>query len=64
MTGPVRLSVFDIEGRRITALAQDALCATGMNEIVVSTAGWPAGCYLYKLEFAGRVASRRMLVIH
>jgi hypothetical protein len=63
-SGPVRLSVFDIQGRRIATMAQDALCTAGVHEVDLSTAGWAAGCYVYRLEFGGRVASRRMLVIH
>jgi len=59
----VSLVVFDLEGRCMATLLDHAMQCAGTHEAPVSTAGWPSGCYLYRLEAGGVTAARKMLVV-
>lgn len=61
--GPVDLAVFDVQGRRVTSLLKGETRAAGWHDVPVRADGWPAGFYLYRLQAAGEVATRRMVVI-
>jgi hypothetical protein len=64
--GDVRVGVFDVQGRQVAKLAQGPQSA-GQHEI-----GWdgtnasgkplPAGVYFVRLEFAGRVEARKIVI--
>ena len=62
--GPFNVSVYDLQGRRVRVLTQgEATTTAGEHEVVLSTAGWLPGCYIYRLEAEGGTATRKMLVI-
>jgi probable HAF family extracellular repeat protein len=66
--GPVRLSVFDLRGRRITTVVEADMPAGS------HVARWdgrdaagrvtPAGAYVVRLELAGRTIARKVAVLH
>lgn len=59
----VSLAVFDLQGRRVATLLDRALQPAGEHEVRVGSVGWPAGCYLYRLEAGGATLTRKMLVV-
>jgi len=65
--GPVRLVVFDPRGRRVAALVEGEMAAgdhailwRGLDDRGAAVA---SGAYLYRLEAAGRVETRRMTLV-
>jgi hypothetical protein len=60
--GGVRLRVFDLLGREVTVLLDEAR-AGGAHAVPVETARLAAGLYLVRLEWGGEVATRRLLVV-
>jgi hypothetical protein len=64
VSGPVTLSVYDLQGRKTESLCDNLDWSAGSHEVLVYTTGWPAGCYIYRLEASGSLASRKMLVVH
>ena len=60
--GAVRLSVFDVLGRKVAVLVDEPLPA-GHHEATFEAAQLPSGVYLYRLEVAGRILTRRMLFV-
>lgn len=61
-SGPVRLQVFDMLGRRVATLA-DGVMAPGRHEVTFHASGLPSGTYLYRLETAARVTTRTMVLV-
>ena len=61
-TGPVRLSVYDLLGRRVTTLVEGVLPA-GMHQARWEAGGMAGGVYLYRLEAGGVVRTRRMILM-
>jgi len=66
-TGHARLEVYDVAGRRITTLA-DGLHDTGLHQVTwdgrdATGQRVVSGVYLYRLEAAGTVQSRRMMLV-
>ncbi|WP_457651191.1 T9SS type A sorting domain-containing protein, partial [Rhodocaloribacter sp.] len=61
-TGPVRLSVFDLLGRRVTTLVEGVLPA-GMHQARWEAGEAASGVYLYRLEAGGVVRTRRMILM-
>ncbi len=59
----VSLAVYDLQGRRMATLVDHQRSTAGPHDIAVRTEGWPAGCYLYRLEAGGRSITRKMLVV-
>jgi hypothetical protein len=59
----VSLAVYDIQGRRIAKVLDHEARAAGSHSVDVRPAGWPTGCYLYRLEAGGFVATSKMLVL-
>ncbi len=60
--GTVRLEVFDIQGRRVSALAEGTHAA-GNHTVDFDAGGLPAGTYLYRLISPKGVQSRKMVVV-
>ncbi len=60
--GAVRLSVFDVLGRKVAVLVEEPLAA-GRHEATFEAAQLPSGVYLYRLEVADRILTRRMLFV-
>ncbi|PYM07105.1 MAG: hypothetical protein DMD82_06660 [Candidatus Rokuibacteriota bacterium] len=60
---PVTLSVFDIQGRRIATLLDHQLQPAGDHDVLLQADRWRPGVYFYRLEAAGKVATRRMIVV-
>jgi trimeric autotransporter adhesin len=58
----VSLTVFDVQGRRAASLLDDAVLPAGDHEAILRTAGWAPGLYLYRLETAGSVLARKLVV--
>jgi hypothetical protein len=58
----VRLSVHDAVGRLVRTL-HDGLLESGEHEVDFMAADLPSGVYLYRLQSAGTVLSRRMLLL-
>jgi glucose/arabinose dehydrogenase len=60
--GPVRLSVYDLLGREVAVLVDEARPA-GNHAVTFDAAALPSGIYVYRLT-AGRIAeARRMLLL-
>ena len=60
--GAVRLTVFDLLGRRVAVLVDEPLAA-GRHEIPFEAAGLAGGAYVYHLEADGRSESRSMRLV-
>jgi uncharacterized protein (DUF1501 family) len=59
---PVRLAVFDIQGRRLQTLV-DGTLAAGPHRVAFDAGRLPSGTYLYRLETSAGVQSRRMTLV-
>jgi hypothetical protein len=58
----VRLTVYDIAGRVVRRLV-DTSAGAGTHTLDWNTAGMPNGVYFYRLEAAGRVATRKVVIL-
>lgn len=61
--GPVTLEVFDVQGRRVATLLHHQMQAAGGHDVLVRADQWGSGAYFYRLEAAGRSATRKMIVV-
>ncbi len=61
--GPVTLEVYDVQGRRVATLLDHQPHAAGAHDVLVRADHWGSGAYFYRLEAAGRSATRKMLVV-
>lgn len=59
----VSLSVFDLQGRRVTRLLEGAVRTAGRHDIPLQTSGLKPGVYLCRLEAGGLSATRKMVVM-
>ena len=60
--GPVRLEVFDVLGRRVAVLV-DAFQPAGAYTVPFDAAALPSGTYLYRLQAAGHVETKTMVLV-
>jgi len=60
---PVTLGVYDVQGRRIALLLDHQIQPAGEHDVLVQADRWKPGVYFYRLEAAGRTATRRMIVV-
>ncbi|MEO6463804.1 MAG: PQQ-binding-like beta-propeller repeat protein [Candidatus Eisenbacteria bacterium] len=60
----VSLSIYDLHGRRVTTLLDHKAHTAGAHEVRVDAAGWAAGVYFCRLETAGAVTTRKILVVN
>jgi len=61
--GPVTLGVYDIQGRRMAMVLDHTPYPAGDHDVLVRADLWNPGTYFYRLEAAGRSATRKMLVV-
>lgn len=60
-TGPARLELFDLAGRRVSSPV-DGTVKAGSYTLELETAALPPGVYVYRLTAGAETASRRMVV--
>ena len=60
---PVTLGVYDVQGRRIALLLDHQIQRAGEHDVLVQADRWKPGVYFYRLEAAGRTATRKMIVV-
>ncbi len=58
--GPVRLSVYDVTGRRVATPLDGAAFEAGSHAVPFDGDALPSGVYLVRLEAAGAAATRRI----
>lgn len=61
--GAVRVRVYDVLGRQVAALADEAMPA-GAHAVDLDAAALPAGLYFIRLEAAGRAHARPLVIVH
>lgn len=61
-TGPVRLRIFDLQGRRVATLVDDVQPA-GTHTASFAANGLASGTYLYRLDAGGQSQTRRMSLL-
>ncbi len=61
-TGRARLAVYDVTGREVAVLADETMAA-GTYQYGFDATGLSSGTYLYRLEFAGQVATGQMTLV-
>lgn len=57
-----RLTVYDVLGREIAVLV-DGVMPAGTHNVTFDASNLPSGVYIYRLEAAGQVQTRRMILI-
>jgi hypothetical protein len=60
---PVTLEIYDLQGRRVTALLDHSMQSAGTHEIELRTSSWAAGVYLCRLEAGGASLTRKFVVL-
>lgn len=60
--GHLKVTIFDILGREVTALADDIMNG-GSHSIIWNAANFSSGIYFVRLEYEGRVKSRKIILI-
>lgn len=61
--GSVDLTVFDVQGRRVSSLLRRTAYAAGAHDVPMTAAGWPEGFYFLRLEAGGRAVTRKFVVL-
>ncbi len=61
-SGPVRLDIFDIKGRKVATLL-DTAKAAGRHQVVWNAQDNPSGIYFCRVSAAGVYATHRMLLV-
>lgn len=61
--GPVYLTVFDLQGRRVSSLLQRTLYPAGVHQLSMKTTGWADGFYFLRLEAGGRTVTRKFVIL-
>lgn len=61
-SGPVKLEVFDIQGRKIDTLLSRELTA-GYHTLIWDASGQASGVYIYRLEHGRDTFSRKMILL-
>jgi len=59
----VSLTVYDVQGRRVTTLLDRAPMSGGEHVVPLCPMGWPAGCYIARLDVEGMTATRKMVIV-
>ena len=61
-SGPVRLDVFDVQGRRVATLVS-GIFAPGQYRVTWDATTLASGVYFYQLQAGGRTLTRQMTVV-
>lgn len=61
-TGPVRIAVYDMLGRRVSTLVNEQQSA-GRNEVMFNARQLPSGTYFVHLRATGRTLTKRLTVV-
>jgi len=61
--GPVTLTVFDLQGRRVESLLDHALRPAGANNVALGVEGWREGFYFCRLQAGGTSVTRKFVVL-
>ncbi|WP_340102515.1 T9SS type A sorting domain-containing protein [Rhodohalobacter sp. 8-1] len=59
----VRLSVFNVTGRKVARLVEDKIHAKGIYNVNFNAGALASGVYIYRLEAGGVSQTRKLLVI-
>ncbi|MBC8043304.1 MAG: T9SS type A sorting domain-containing protein [Rhizobacter sp.] len=59
---PVTLKVFDVLGREVRTLVSESK-APGSYDVVFTASGLPSGVYFYRLQAAGFIETKKMMVV-
>jgi hypothetical protein len=59
----VDLEVYDVQGRRVAKPLDSLPMPAGDHVVPLRTDGWPAGCYLARLDIQGVTSTRKMVVM-
>jgi hypothetical protein len=59
----VKVNVYDLAGRRVATVV-DRVLREGENAAALDVSGMAAGVYILRLEAGGRVAAKRLAVVH
>lgn len=62
VSGEMRLTVYDLLGRRVTVLI-DGMMPAGAHSIPFDASNLASGVYVYRLEAGGRLINRKMTVV-
>jgi hypothetical protein len=59
----VSLAVYDVQGRLVANPLSDQPEEAGEHEVAVHALGWPAGCYMSRLQAGSVILTRKMIVV-
>jgi hypothetical protein len=62
-TGPVSLAIYDLGGRRVAALLQHEVRASGQYAVPIRAEGWRAGTYFVRLEADGTTRTEKLVIL-
>ncbi|GAB5407680.1 MAG: hypothetical protein BalsKO_00450 [Balneolaceae bacterium] len=62
-SSPVTLKVFDITGREVRALISNRTYTTGKHSVQLNASDLSSGVYIYRLEVAGEVFTKKLTLI-
>jgi hypothetical protein len=62
-TAAVKVNLYDLAGRRVTTVV-DRVLSEGEHAATLNVSGMPAGVYILRLEAGGRIAAKRLAVVH
>jgi hypothetical protein len=62
-TVPVSLTIYDVQGRRVSTPMDHEIRPSGPQEVEIRTTGWPAGTYYCRLNVGAQTATQRLLVL-
>jgi hypothetical protein len=60
--GKVQLDVFDIKGRKVATLLNEAKKA-GYSEVEWDATGYASGIYFYRIQFGGKATAHKMILL-
>ena len=61
-TGPIKLDVFDVQGRRVASLV-DHVQTAGRHTVLFDASDLSSGTYIYRLETEGHVLTNTILLV-
>jgi hypothetical protein len=61
--GPVSLTIYDLQGRRVAALLQHEVQEAGPHSVSIRTEAWRTGAYFVRLDAQGTVRTEKIVVL-